>query len=73
MQQAAGPLVDSPRFAPSPVVRVFALISKSFDQTTAQLIERAFGIIRIITVPLAGDQHVKSVVDVVIPLGGVCF
>ena len=56
-----------------PVLGDFTLVCESFDQTTAQLIERTFEIVRIIAVSLARDQHVQRVVDVVVPLGGVAF
>ncbi len=58
------------RFA-IPVQRTLALVCESRDQATAQLIDWTLRIVRIITVPFTGDQHVQGVVDVVIPLGGV--
>ena len=58
------------RFA-IPEERTLALVGESLDQATAQLIDWTFGIVRIIAVLLAGDQHVQRMVDIVIPLRGV--
>jgi hypothetical protein len=51
--------------------RSLALESESVDEASAQLIDGLFGVVTVITVPFAGDQHMQCVMDVVIPLSGV--
>src|ERR1035441_487659 len=48
-----------------------ALVSESFDQTTAQLVERMFGVVRVVSILLTRDQYVQCMVDIVVPLGRV--
>src|SRR5208282_443399 len=46
-----------------------ALVSESFNQTTAQLVERMFGVVRVVSILLTRDQYVQCMVDIVVPLG----
>ena len=48
-----------------------ALVSESFDQTTAQLVERMFGVVRVVSILFTRNQYVQCMVDIVVPLGRV--
>ena len=50
------------------ILRVIPLVSKSIRQTTAKMPVRRLRIIRVITIGLAREQHVKAVVNIVVPL-----
>jgi hypothetical protein len=50
------------------VQRRLALISEAFGETAPQVGERALSIVLVITVSLAGQQNVQSVMLVVVPL-----
>src|SRR5271157_1432883 len=60
------------RFA-IPVGGNLTLVRESMGQATAYLIDWTLRIVRIITVPFTSDQHVQRVVNIVVPLGGVCL
>src|SRR5580704_421218 len=53
------------------VKRRLALVSESLDQAAAQLVERTFGVVRVVSVFLTCDEYVQCVVDIVIPLSGI--
>src|SRR5271156_2206589 len=55
-----------------PVQGSLALISEPLGQTAAQVVERTFGVVRVVSILLARDQYVHRMMNIVIPLRRIC-
>ena len=50
------------------VARRFALVAESFGETTAEIPQRAVGVVGVVTVDLPGGDDMRGVVGVIVPL-----